>query len=443
MRDENDPSSTALFPRLNETPSHLELAEDDWDSWMKNYFVFGALLTPIGYLFPLPLTNLLSGAGWNYVDSAGGVATGLSDYSKAKESLLHHQSKSGLAYLNLFWSAGVLPSVTTWGLITTIKSIKTAGVKSLMTTGATAGSAAALAASAFAFGGAMFICALNSAMGWYRAWQKTNPFNLLKDRVARYNELEKKLQAIEKRLSILKLSQNDKIQREVEELRNQQTKLEKKKEIAGKQITALYKYLRADPEKPNKKVSEIELPFIVDKQPTNAGELKLVDYLIKKQEQKRRAKKLDTAAWALAGIAATCAGLALLFPIAFPVLAAAAVFCYGAAAVIKFYQLHKKSKARRCQQAILEKLKDDRQDPKNYLIWQHFCRNLSPKEQTSSNYQEFRRGLSTKDCARIVALECKIYEKKEKHSQNRFAFFQSRTMESAALGLAYIPEFNK
>ncbi len=78
----------------------------------------------------------------------------------------------------------------------------------------------------------------------------------------------------------------------------------------------------------------------------------------------------------MAGIAATCAGLALLFPIAFPVLAAAAVFCYGAAAVIKFYQLHKKSKARRCQQAVLEKLKDDRQDPKNYLIWQHFCRNL-------------------------------------------------------------------
>lgn len=142
----------------------------------------------------------------------------------------------------------------------------------------------------------------------------------------------------------MKLSQNDKIQREVEELRNQQTKLEKKKEIAGKQITALYKYLRADPEKPNKKVSEIELPFIVDKQPTNAGELKLVDYLIKKQEQKRRAKKLDTAAWALAGIAAICAGLALLFPIAFPVLAAAAVFCYGAAAVIKFYQLHKNQK---------------------------------------------------------------------------------------------------
>ncbi len=37
-------------------------------------------------------------------------------------------------------------------------------------------------------------------MGWYRAWQKTNPFNLLKDRVARYNELEKKITGYRKAL---------------------------------------------------------------------------------------------------------------------------------------------------------------------------------------------------------------------------------------------------
>lgn len=348
------PISDAYFYRLKKEADSLSERLKSWSSTadiaMKCYMIFGAVLSVVSAI-PLPIFQQIShglliisltGVIWNLIDSAGGICFIPALLKQAADSALHVSSKKMLSYLHTVYFTTVLPALSLWGFATTVQSIKTAGLKAVLSSGAALGATAALAASAFAFAGGMFVAAGFSGFSWYRATQKVDPVALLQDRLKKYDALTLKINACEN---------------------NPEKKiiLEKKQNRIQQQVSALFFYCEND-EKIKTKLTDAEKSHsAVTKQSDlqNSEKSKIATYLIQKQQDKLKEKRFDCMANIAGGLGALLGGLALLIPPAAIPLVIVGVTFFMISAAMKAYQLYQKRALKNNQESVVGLLSEN------------------------------------------------------------------------------------
>ncbi len=351
------------------------------DYIMKFYFAAATMISAAGLLkntiLAIPVFGLIIGAIWNFVDSVGGGASGVIEFKLAKNSKVSKPAKLSLAISNLIWSFVGMPALTTVGLLI--------------------GTVVAVALSSFAFGVAMFICAAKSTREYFRASKKSDPVELLKDRIAKFDILIK-------RIGDESCPQKDRMKQ---------------------QAVVLYKYIKInEPKKMDRLLHRGAKFYGADLNSTKDSERIFGDYLIFKQQSKVEEKRLDSIAWYSAGIGATLTGLALLIPVAAPVLLPLAVAFYAVTTLIKSYQIGCQFSDYLTRRSVykLDKYKGQtKEDIKVALIRDYFN---DPKFDLNQ--------LSRNDKKTIINLQCQIViSELEEKKQSYFSLFMSKDKDTA------------
>lgn len=362
------------------------------DLIMKAYMIGGTVLSALSLIAALvssPLTlftqSLLAGAvngvGWNLVDSVGGIFATPKLFKEARESVLDSHIKTTLAWTSTVYFSTVLPALSLWGFSTLIQSVQTIGLKAVIVSGVGLGAAVALASSAFAFAGGMFVVAAIAGFDWYRAAQKSEPVMLLRDRLRQYDALQKKIDACS------------------DERVDEKQKLTQKLARIKQQAEALAWYCNEnnnDNDKLKVKLTDSDKDHPVFKEAIVASseqhrseQTKLAEYLIQKQRDKVKEKRFDTIANVIGGVGALLGGLALLIPPALIPLTIGAVVCFAISSMMKGYQMYGKYQLAKEKKKALEESKGDAALVRDYF------------GDTTVD------GLSEYDTKRVAAMQCK------------------------------------